>query len=218
MNLEYSKLSVQSLVAERPQFVQGRPYVLFCTISPNPKTKIMVLRNGKAEKMCYERMRQQLQYRYCIKVLEESYLPFMTNPTVVGTCELNKSGNVHFHFYVHDMYYCNDVMLKVLQRDISLTRHARDNLATPRSKDYMNNIVHLTEKINNHVNYLDKEDSFQTRNVFPNYYRDPSKNKLEVIPPASHDEEISIDDLSSMTIDSGVEEPPDIWFPDLQFL
>lgn len=170
MEIQYSNFSVLSLVAERPRFTAKSPYTLFCTISPNPDKKVNIIRNGKDQQMLYGRLPQKIQYSHCIRILKDSYLPFLNDPDLVGTAELNKHGNVHLHFFLIDKNVPNDVLLKVFQRDVSLCPLSIANLHKPGSRDYMNNIVHLTEPLPTQILYLDKDHSIETRNIFPNFY------------------------------------------------
>jgi len=93
-----TETGVATLVAQRP-ILRDSPYVLFCTISPNPNVQIACnkLNNPKKTlKRPYGKLPQRVQYDYCMKMFTE-YLSFCEDPTYVGVCELNSKGDVHFH-------------------------------------------------------------------------------------------------------------------------
>ena len=102
MEISQTKIGVRALVEERPRFStrsNGKdPYVLFITVSPNPNTMISVTKGDTVMKARYGRLPQRVQYNYCLKHVQQTYLEWCEDPVMVGTVELNKHGDVHLHF------------------------------------------------------------------------------------------------------------------------
>lgn len=167
----------ESLVGERRELWEG--YTLFCTISPNPKTKHKCLirkvnKNGRefraTVQMPYGKLRQAQQYEYCLRVLEKDYLEFLENPKVFGVAELNKDGNIHLHFLLKADNLINDTQLNVFRRDVSLCVEVLRN-APKKGIDYMNNIVRLTKSKKDIIDYMNKcnKDNVKLFNNFTLY-------------------------------------------------
>lgn len=165
------------LVGERRDLWEG--YTLFCTISPNPKTKHECLikkvnKNGRVfrarVKMPYGKIPQRVQYEYCLKIIERDYLEFLVNPRLFGVAELNKDGNVHVHFLLKADNLKNDTQLQVFRRDVSLCVEVLRN-APKQGIDYMNNIVRLTKSKKEIIDYCMKcnKDNIELFNNFTLY-------------------------------------------------
>lgn len=186
MEITQTAQSVRALVEERSRFItrsNGRdPYVLFCTVSPNPATLVDITKGDTVMKARYDRIPQRVQYAYCLKHVKTTYLELCSDPIMVGTVELNAHGDVHFHFLLMDRHVCNDVLIKRFQRDVSLCPTSLENLHNKTARDYMNNIVHLTKPMNEIIDYMDKDHSLETREFLPNYYSHPTKMGLPVMP------------------------------------
>lgn len=164
---------VSTLVGDRRDFGLG---TLFVTISPNPNTLHSVMRTnvgtrGKA-KQKYSQIPQRLQYDYCMRIIERVYLPSLSpDAYLCGSCELNKRGDVHFHFIIFDKAIKNDTYLQVFRRDVYNCEETIRNFDRKSRKkvDWMNNIVFVTKPLNEVVAYCDKD---HTKNVdlFNTYY------------------------------------------------
>jgi len=170
--LELSKQSVRTLVADRPR---GWLRPMFITISPNPRVKhdtLKVSPSGKkvTVKLPYETLPQRLQYDYCRRIVERCYLPFLSKDSyVVGTWELNSSGNVHFHLLIDDPKIKNDTHIMMFRRDILNCEPVLRNIKPGKKMvDYMNNIVFVDKPISELVDYMDK-DYDKNSDIFSNY-------------------------------------------------
>lgn len=168
-NLEFSNQSVGSLVARRPngQFISSSS--LFCTISPNPNTKVKCLRGRKTIAMKYCLLPHKVQYQYCIRVLKACYMQFLTpNAEIIGTWELNKMNNVHLHFIINDPQFKSDQRFNTYRRDISCCSLVVENRSKKTNNDYMNSIVRVTKSQDDILDYLDKD--YEKDPILPNYY------------------------------------------------
>jgi len=88
-------------------------------ISPNPHLLHEVFEDRKKLKTPYGKLPQIKQYEYCKKILKHCYMFCFTPGTfLVGTWELNKSGNVHLHLIADDPKVTNEYELAVFRRDI----------------------------------------------------------------------------------------------------
>lgn len=161
MNIDYlTEPSAVTLVDRRPE---KWPHALWVTISPNPKTLHSCYRtvtNGIKQqrvliKLPYGKLPQKAQYAYCIRVLQSCY-NYSENTKIFGTWELNKSGDVHFHFIMSDPLIKGPTMLKILQRDVLNHELVMKNLSK-KLIDYMNNICYVTDSIENRFQYMTKD-------------------------------------------------------------
>lgn len=172
MEIEYSNKAVDTLVEDRP-FFKSRSTV-FVTISPNPKTKHPCWRvspEGKRItcKCAYGHLPQKEQYAYCLKILRACYLPFLSLETkLVGTWELNGSGDVHLHILFRDPDLNNDTQLSIFRRDIANCTLVTMNKNKMKDKDYMNNIVFLNKPLEDVIVYMDKDYDMNCE-IFKNY-------------------------------------------------
>ena len=175
MNLKYSKIQVSTLVGDA-EFSNLLP-IMFVTISPNPKLKLncMARKNGTNKmrniKLPYGMAKQRLQYDYCIKILREDYMAWLSDDVkIVGVAELNKDGNIHLHMLIQDKNIRNDVQLQVFRRDVLNGWHTQQNIRTGMNgRDWMNNIVFLNTTIKDITSYLEK-DNENIRELFDNYF------------------------------------------------
>lgn len=162
--LQFTTEACSALVGARPPNKNLTPY--YVTISPNPSTKVeAILRvpRGKYDKLVevkkkvrYDCIPQQQQFKYCIEHLKSTYLSLCDNDCyIVGTTELNKSGNVHLHLLLYSKNYKGVNGLHELRRDILCCPTTILNLKR-NGKDYMNNIV-ICEDISKTIEYFDKE-------------------------------------------------------------
>lgn len=177
LKLNSTKKKISALVGDF-QFASKFPnFVLFVTISPNPKTLHKVRRNigGRRNvecKMRYEQLPQKVQYGYCLDVIRRCYLPFLSGDTkLVGTTELNKAGNVHMHLLIEDpVIKNNQTRLQMLRRDIYNCDDTIKNLPNSKKKvDWMNNIVFVNDTIEDRASYMDK-DYDDNIDIFDNIY------------------------------------------------
>lgn len=162
MKLDFTKQSVGSLVARRPNGQFVTPDTLFCTISPNPTTKHPCFKGRKNVKMMYGLMPHRLQYQYCLKILNQCYIPFLSEDAeLIGTWELNKTNNIHFHFLINDPLLNSDQRFNSFRRDISCCSLVQDNLTRRKGNklpiDYMNNIVKVNDTQDDRLDYMDKD-------------------------------------------------------------
>jgi len=155
--------------------ISDKDFLLWCTISPNPKTKHKcaikkVNKNGQTitvyEKRPYRSLPQRLQYEYCIKIINTTSLPYIYTPRFICTTELNKNGNVHFHFLLKGNNLKNKTDLMVFQRDVSLCPEVLRNQGENHN-DYMNNIVHVTKPLKDIIAYMSKDNDDNIKH-FPN--------------------------------------------------
>lgn len=156
-------------------------YRLFCTISPNPKTKHKVVRTIPSKDLLrpriinrsvgieYGHMSHKEQYDYCIKYVETCYLPFLSPDTkLYGVFELNQSGNLHMHFILKSPTVMNKTTLMIFQREVMTSYETIRNMSR-KKVDYMNNIVELT-KSNDEINAYMQKTNEECSIHFPNYY------------------------------------------------
>lgn len=150
-----------SLVDFRQQFWSDK--VMFCTISPNPNLKHKCLRinhrTGKRVNVSipYGKLPQSCQYEYCMNVLKSAY-NFSNDTKLFGTWELNKKGDVHFHFIMSDPRINSEDMLQVFRRDVLNTPIVLLNLGK-QFKDWMNNIVFVNDTIYDRIKYMTKSNN-----------------------------------------------------------
>lgn len=173
ITLNSSNKAVALLVADRPHFMENTRRVLFVTISPNPRTQYPTyVKNERGKlvktKLRYGALKQSEQYQICMGMIRESFLPYMEDPILIGTTELNKEGNVHVHFIISTLNIKDEYDIKILRRQISLERESIRN-ATRKGIDYMNNIVFLDRPLLELISYLDKDYPRNVRH-FPNYF------------------------------------------------
>lgn len=143
MNLHLTEANLSSLVEIRPLQTAD---CLFVTISPSPTAKIPAVRthNGRKVKYVstYQCLPQHRQYEYCIRVLQEAYLPLLDSNTIIcGTYELNEKGHVHMHLILSSKDIVQKYPLDILRRSVAdhpLSMASRKNL---NHHDFMNNIV-----------------------------------------------------------------------------
>lgn len=159
--IEFTKEPCAALVGARQNLMalSDDNYVLFCTISPNPKIKITCSatkgNSVKSVQVSYDKAPQVAQMNYCIKYFKNVYLSNCSNPVFVGCFEHNKSGNVHMHFLLHDDEIKNKYYLDIFRRDIACNSMTVANRTG--KNDYMNNIVQATDPIVDILKYMDKE-------------------------------------------------------------
>jgi hypothetical protein len=158
MELEFYSKAVPSLVVVRQNFSAN---TLFVTMSPNPSTMISVKKKfgnkTKTFRQPYGKLPQRLQYSYCIRVLKTAY-NYSIDTKIYGTWELNKNGNVHFHFLFEDPNINTETMIHILRRDVYNSELVRHNLSSNKT-DYMNNIVKLTDSIEDRYKYIHKDNN-----------------------------------------------------------
>jgi len=139
-------------------------YIAYITISPNPLTKHKCERKiqwdkvkGKIKNIAipYGKMTHEEQYEYCIKIIERIYLFNLPDSQIIGTWELNKSGNVHIHMLLKSDSLINEYQLQMLRRDVLCHMEVYRNLNG--KNDFMNNIVWLTEDLTTIIEYFDKD-------------------------------------------------------------
>jgi len=174
MKLDRQTSACSALVAARPDFGKGNKQKIFCTISPNPNTlhECYKTHQGKISKVKipYGKLQQKVQYEYCHRILERCYVPFLSDDAIIiGTWELNKSGNVHFHFLIQDKIIHNPTQLAIFQRNVLNCEETIRNMSKGKKMvDYMNNIVYLTKPLKDIIKYMDK-DYDDNKDIFPNY-------------------------------------------------
>lgn len=174
MKFVSTKEAVSSLVGDRPEIQKGHK-LLFVTISPNPKGKhgVMVKQVGqrkvKTTGISYGSLPQSKQYDYCIRILERCYFNSLSEGSkIIGTWELNSSGNVHLHMIIYDPLIQNKTQLMIFQRDISMCEQVIKNRKNINDKDYMNNIVFIDKPLAEILKYCDK-DYNDNKDIFSNY-------------------------------------------------
>lgn len=158
MELSYSMEACSILVESCRNLFNSQS--LFVTISPNPKTLHNVSsKKRKSYRLPYGKLTQRLQYEYCIRYIKRTYLQFLSRDTkLLGTCEINKSGNIHMHFLISDPAMVNDYQLQILRRDILNCEDTIKNMVKNRKMtDYMNNIVFLNKPLDEIIEYMDKD-------------------------------------------------------------
>lgn len=166
------------LVAARKQ--PWSSTTMFVTVSPNPRMKHKVLWTSKRldkkcdRKMEYGKMPQRVQYEYCMRLLN-TYTFHCPNSTIVGTVELNTTGNVHLHMLIDDPDCFNVTRLQMLQREISLSEETSKNIIKCK-RDYMNNICFINKPIMEIAKYMDK-DHHMNGEIFKNYVYNYEKKK-----------------------------------------
>lgn len=175
-SVQLSDEGILPLGRSMPELLDGYP--LWVTISPNPRTKHKCSikkknKNGKEIsvicKIPYKMLPQRVQYEYCMRIINRCYLPFLENAKLCGVAELNKSGDIHFHFILNASNVKHDTHLMVLRRDISLCEDVLCNTAASKGTDYMNNICKLTDTIEDRLKYMNKANE-ANRTIFPNFY------------------------------------------------
>lgn len=156
-------------------------HCVFCTISPNPK--VMVDITGRVKrKMPYCLLPVRLQYEYCMKYLQGTYMSFFPNAEILGTAEFDKSNKLHFHFLMFDPKLRNPQHITGLQVDIKACPLTINNMSLKKGKhgvpiDHMNNIVKSNRSMKDHLIYLDK-DYDPMFPMFENYYIGPYINTM----------------------------------------
>lgn len=179
MEIIQRKTCVAPLVAERKFFCPNtKDYIMFITISPNPKTLIPINKPGKTirtkDKIIntrYEDCRQIDQYNYCLDYIRNAYMRYSGDCQIIGSAELNKQGNIHIHMLMKDSYVTNDKVMQIFQRDIKLNPETQKHIRHSK-RDYMNNIVELTKSEEEILSYMDK-DNDKTGYLFPSFYTSP---------------------------------------------
>lgn len=166
MKLKFTNDACEDLVEARQTKWEN---TMFITISPNPNVKHNVNRRIKDVKMKYGEMPQRLQYSYCIEVLDKLMFYFSEDSYLIGTWELNKTGNLHLHFIIDDPVIKNDTHLDILRREIACSDEALRNKKN--GKDYMHNIVFVNDSVRQRCVYMDK-DFNKNSGIFSNYYYD----------------------------------------------
>jgi len=170
-NLKLISKPIGSLVADRP-FNESR--IIFVTVSPNPKTKHTIRRktiNGKMItcQLPYGRIAQINQYEYCLHFVNCGLMRYLSGrAAVIGTWELNESGNVHLHILIQDPKIQTKVDLDIFRRQVENHPISMHNKHSSKSPDYMNNIVYLDKPLDEIITYMDK-DYVQNHPFFNNF-------------------------------------------------
>lgn len=152
------------LVELCPEIVEN---TVFVTISPNPKAKVARFKIDKKTKLLtYGQLDKTRQYRFLIRYVEGVY---NWDTIEKGLCvfELNSSDQLHCHLLLQFKH-------KATKYDIGMLRdHVRMNIRTiphlTRGKDYMNNIVPVTDSIDDRIKYLEK-DIYESMRYFNPLY------------------------------------------------
>lgn len=173
--MNYTIVAFCSLVAERRDLIDKAS--LFITISPNPSTRVDCLikdRTGKTRtvKRPYGTLKQDIQYKYCIKCLTSDYIEWLSDDAaLVGVAELNERGNVHLHMIIKDKHIINEVQLQCLRRDVLNGYMTQQNIIKGKvnAKDWMNNIVFVNKSKEDIVEYFMKSQN-EMLPRFQNYY------------------------------------------------
>lgn len=189
MEIIQRKTCVAPLVAERKFFCPDtEDYIMFITISPNPRTLIPINKPSKSvrnkDKVImtkYEDCRQIDQYNYCLDYVRSVYMRYSGDCHIIGSAELNKQGNIHIHMLMKDSYVSNDKVMQVFQRDIKLNPETQRHIKLCK-RDYMNNIVELTKSEDEILTYMDK-DYDKTGHLFPSFYTAPIDHVEETDKP-----------------------------------
>lgn len=188
INYATAKSRILTLVENSENSVlRTSPYVVFCTISPNPKLMLDVWLKGKngkpkAARRAYGKVHQSLQVEYCMKHFLHAYAANASECTAVGCVEHNKSGNVHLHVLLHSPQIINDYWLDIFRREVSLDYRSIQNQGKHKF-DAMNNIVRCAN-IDNQIDYLDKDFEKSVENgPYSNFYLNPGLNIPENIIP-----------------------------------
>jgi len=166
MKLIQSTSSVATLVALRELHTEDPldlSCCVFCTISPNPR--VMVPISGRAGKRAipYGLLPPRLQYEYCMKFLQRTYLEFYPDAEFFGCAEFDTSNKVHFHFLMFDPKLFFDQHIRALQADLKACHITILNMNIQKGKnksipvDHMNHICRSNRSIEAHCLYLDKE-------------------------------------------------------------
>lgn len=174
--IQTSPEAAGTLVARRPQFSKRLSANIWCTISPNANKLHPVTKGNRSCKLAYGSLPHQVQYDYCMRVLQQCYVPFLSDEaTLVGCWELNKAasgGNVHFHFIINDPQIRNNVQLQIFQRHNRCCEMTFQNLSNPKAIDRLNSIVRLdANRFEEKCTYMDKD--YYENPDFPNFYMDP---------------------------------------------
>lgn len=180
MEIVRSQECVASLVAPRQILPLDGKYVMFITISPNPKTLVPVVKQSKSVKVKdkkamkkYEDLRQVEQYEYCLDYVRSVYMKYTGQCRFIGAAELNGSGNIHLHILFTDDYVDCPKLMEVFRRDIKLNSETQRYIKHVKNgRDFMNNIVELTKPLDEVIEYMSK-DFAQTGKLFPNFYSKP---------------------------------------------
>jgi len=174
MKIQKTNRAVSLLVGDRPEIAKSTTVKMFCTISPNPNTlhPCTMMRKGKRVnvKIPYGKLKQVIQYEYCTRIIERCYVPFLSEQAqLIGTWELNKTGNVHFHFIILDPLIHNKTQLEIFRRNVLNCEDVVKNMAKGKKMtDYMNNIVFIDKPFKDVVTYCDKEYDMN-KDIFMNY-------------------------------------------------
>lgn len=180
--LEFSSESASDLVGRRqktvPTSFNGHPITeyLFITISPSAKTmhktRVKTDKRTISVNVPYGKLKQDEQYNYCIQLVKTCYMEFISpEAELVGTAELNKEGNIHFHLLIHDKKNTSLSRLQVFRRDILNCFEVIKNMSK-KSKmvDYMNNIVIVNDSVKDRLFYLDKDYELN-KDLFYTFYK-----------------------------------------------
>lgn len=143
---------------------------IFVTISPNPKAIVAKTKRRypkqQVKRVAFGRLDKERQYDYLIKYVEHIYNWETINK---GICifELNSSDQLHCHLLLQFDH-------KVTKYDIGMLRdHVRIHVRTiphlVRGRDYMNNIVPITDSIDDRIKYLEK-DIYESMRYFRHLY------------------------------------------------
>lgn len=171
-----------SLVALRLPRIAGSTQldtpVLFITISPKPTVMVDTIRKSELKnrkiKVPYKLLPEQEKYYYCLKIIRDCYLEWLTKPyELVGTWELNKSGHLHVHFLLCSPELKTEYDIRLLRNHVSSCNEVIKNMSSKRNaKDYMNNIVYVDRDISEVIEYMDKDHEMRDRYYvrMPNYY------------------------------------------------
>jgi hypothetical protein len=142
---------------------------LLVTISPNSRTVHNCIRKNPNTghkvkvKLPYGIMNHEEQYEYLEGYIKQVILPYLTEPILVYTYELNENANLHVHMIVSDKYITNDVDLNVFRRAVASDALTMINMGVHGTKDYMNNIVRIDKPLIEVMHYLFKDYSKTAR-------------------------------------------------------
>lgn len=127
---------------------------LFITVSPPPKQKVQL---GQSRPKEYGQLTVQEQIKFLIRLYVNLYEPYFTDDArVIGTYELNSSGNAHMHFLVWDIDIQSVYQLHMFRKMISNDPITVKMMKKKQRYDFMNNIVICDDELST-IRYLDKD-------------------------------------------------------------
>lgn len=172
VNEELAKLT---LVEFRPRLIDiysRNKHVVFVTISPNPKKKYKIIRDGsktnKRISVSYQNMTHDEQYEYIREYIRDVYARLMEHTDWMYIIyEVNQDNNMHAHMLLYSDSIQDDYDIKALQKTVYSNIKTVYNRV--QNKDYMNNIVYLDkDKIDYIIDYFTKDKNIKKK--FPDEY------------------------------------------------